>query len=181
MSVTPTGAPAWVRTTSFEDYGGHEDKRDYMNVGAVNARTDVSAAEFSRMVSDVAAVAHTAPMWVLTVLCNDGSPAAPTVEVALGMTGVRMTSYAGASPPSGFPTLARNGDGDFTITFDATYSDDYGVAGAWVPLNATATVQASTAVHRLATTIISGSTVRVRIFNDSGSAVADQRVSVSVT
>jgi hypothetical protein len=181
MAVTPTGAPVWERTTSFEDYGGHSEKRDYMGVGPVNARTDVAAAEFSRMVSDVAAMACTAPMWVMTLLCNDGSSAAPTVEIALGMTGVRLTSYAGASPPTGFPSVARNNDGDFTITFAATYSDDYGVSGAWVPLNATATVAATTAAHRLATAVISGSTVRVRIFNDAGAAVADQRVSVVVT
>jgi hypothetical protein len=181
MPVTPSGSPPWARTTSFSDYGGHVDKRDFMLIGAINPMTDVAAAEFSRMVSDVACCARTAAMWVFTILCNDGSPAAPTVEVALGMTGTRLTSYAGASPPTGFPAVARNGDGDFTITFAATYSDDYGTSAAWAPLIAEATVQATTAVHRTATAVCSGATVRVRIFNDSGAAVADQRVSVEVT
>jgi hypothetical protein len=33
MAITPTGAPAHVRSVGFEDYGGHANKANYQNQG----------------------------------------------------------------------------------------------------------------------------------------------------
>ncbi len=179
--IVPTGSPPWVRTTSFGDYGGHLSKRDYLSVGSINSETDLSAAEFSRMVSDLACVARTAPFAVITFLCNDTAPAAPTIEAVYMMTGVRTSSYAGASPPSGFPSAARNGNGDVTFTFASSYNDEYGVAGSFAIRFANGSVHATSGVHRVATTeIATSTTLRVRVFDDGGSAVSNPRVTVVV-
>lgn len=178
MSITPTGSPPWTRQTSHTDYGGNLNKRNYMGLGVVNALTDVGAEEIVRAFSDLAAVCRTAPMWVITYLCNDSSPAAPTIEVALGMTGVRVISYAGDAAPTGFPSAARNGAGDVTFTFASSYTDDYGVAGAWVPLAAT------TGLHGTAggspPYVIVASTVRIRAIRHDGVAISDARVTLEV-
>ena len=149
-----------------------------MGAGVVNAITDVGAEDFCRMCSDLAAVARTAPMWVITYLCSDTSPAAPTIEIARGATGVRLVSYLGSSAPTGFPSAARNGNGDVTFTFSATYADEYGVSGAWVPVDCTASVSSTAA--RSVTWIASGSTLRVRVFDAAGAAVSDPRVTIEV-
>lgn len=178
MAITPTGAPPWTRQTSHTDYGGNLNKRNYMGQGVVNSLTDVGAEDFSRMCSDMAAVARTAAMWVITYLCNDSSPAAPTIEIADGMTGVRLVSYAGDAAPSGFPSAARNGNGDVTFTFAASYNDDYGVAGAWVPKTADGGLHGTTG--GAAPAVISGSTVRVRAISHAGAAISDARVTIEV-
>lgn len=180
MAVTPSGYPVWARATAFTDYGGSAAKRDFMGVGAVNSLTDVSAAQFSRLVSDVAAIARTAAFGELTFVCSDSSPAAPTVESALLMTGVRTSSYVSSSAPTGFPSGARNGNGDATFTFSANYSDDYSTSAALTIRGAHATAHATSGAHRNATVEISGQTVRVRVTDDAGSAVSDARVTLEV-
>jgi hypothetical protein len=94
------------------------------------------------------------------------------------MTGVRTTSYEGDDAPTGFPSVARNGNGDFTITFDASYDDEYSVAGAYAPQTAEATPNMSDANQ--ATCTISGQTVVVRVWDDAGAAVADALVTVEI-
>lgn len=178
MTITPTGHPAWTRTVDHTDYGGNVNKKNYMGLGVVNALTDVGAEDFCRMCSDLAALVRVAPMWVITYLCNDTSPAAPTIEVANGMTGVRIVSYAGNAAPTGFPSAARNGNGDVTFTFSSSYLDEYGVSGAWAPQTVTTCVSGTAA--RVAVWAISGSTVRVRVFSDAGTAVSDPRVTLEV-
>ena len=178
MAITPTGAPAWTRQTSHVDYGGNVLKRNYMGGGVVNALTDVGAEDFCRMCSDLASVARTAAVWVITYVCSDAAPAAPTIEVANGMTGVRLVSYVGSAAPTGFPSAARNGNGDVTFTFAATYSDDYGVAGAWVPVTADAGLHGTTG--GAAPCVISGSTVRVRAISHAAAAISDARVTLEV-
>jgi phage tail tape-measure protein len=176
--TTPTGAPCWTRQTSHTDYGGHLQKRNYMGLGVVSALTDVGAEDFCRICSDLAAVARTAAMFVLTYTCRDTSPAAPTVSVVCGMTGVQLVSYEGGAPPTGYPSAARNGNGDVTFTFEATYDDDYGVEGAWAPVTCNTSVSATAA--REAVWVISGSTVRVRVFDAAGAAVSDPVVTLEV-
>ncbi len=129
MPVTPTGAPAWVRNADYTTYGGHEDKINYESQGVVNPRTDVGAEAFSRMVDHMASIAAVADFSKLTVLCNDSSPAAPTIEIVHQMTGKRLTSYEGDNAPAGFPSGERIGDGEVYIVWDADYMDPYGVSG----------------------------------------------------
>ncbi len=178
MAITPTGSPAWTRQADHTNYGGNTLKQNYLGQGVVNALTDVGAEDFCRLCSDMAAVARTASMWVINYTCSDTSPAAPTVSIVHGMTGIRLVSYVGSSPPTGFPSATRNGNGDVTFTFAATYNDEYGVAGAWAPVTCNTSVSSTAA--REATWVISGSTVRVRVFDAAGAAVSDPVVTLEV-
>lgn len=178
MTITPTGLPAWTRTADHTQYGGHTEKRDFMGVGPINPRTDVAAAELCRAAADLAATARTAPMWVLVFQCNDSSPAAPTVEVALGMTGVRFTSYEADNPPTGFPSAVRGGNGQVTFTFESSYADDYGTDGDYGVLVATGSASSTSA--RIVTATTTATTVTVRVFDDAGAAVSDPLVCLEV-
>jgi len=176
--TTPSGSPAWVRTADHSDYGGHVDKVNWHGQGLVNARTDVGAEAIMRLAADLAAVVRTSPLCTITFLCNDGSPAAPTIEAVNLMTGVRFVSYAGDSAPTGYPSGARNGDGDVTLTIPSALTDDYSVSGDVEIIGATATVQdaaARTATYEIPT----ANTIRVRAWNGA-SALADARVTVEI-
>lgn len=170
MPVIPAGAPAWTRTVVLANYGGDPNKQNYLGRGAIDAQTDVAAEEFSRMVADLAAAVRGAQFMVARVRCNDTSPAAPTIEWISMMTGVLQTGYAGGSPPAGFPSWARNGNGAVTATFLSSYNDEYGQPGAYAPQAAEAT--AATA-SRIASAIVSGLTVRVDVVTDAGAAATD--------
>lgn len=133
MTITPAGSTTWEREASADIYGGHADKEDYQGQGVVNPKTDISAAQFARLCADVAANSRTAPFSVVTLTCNDSSPAAPTVSYVNQMdVGISATSYAGDSPPSGFPTCTRVSDGKVQIAWPALPADDFGVTGALV-------------------------------------------------
>jgi hypothetical protein len=177
MAVVPTGSPAWTRAVDFSHYGGSSDKQNYLGRGAIDALTDVDAEEYSRAMADQAAAVRTADFAVMVIQCSDTSPAAPTVTFCALMTGVRLTSYVGSSPPAGFPAVARNGNGDFTITFASSYSDEYSVAGAYAPTKAHATAATAGA---FATATVSGQTVQVVVTTDAGAAVSDPLVNVTV-
>lgn len=182
MAITPTGSPAWLRTVSYADYGGHASKENFLSRGAINPLTDVAAEEFSRMVGDQAAVVRTAEFGVFTILCRDGGGASdlpPLIEFAAMMpSGVRTTSYSGDAAPAGFPSGVRNGNGDITLTFDTSYTDDYGVVGAYSPRSPVATLQSASAGD--VPCVASGQTVRCRAFDVSGSAISNARFSLTV-
>jgi hypothetical protein len=178
MAITPTGSPAWTRTVSIGHYGGHASKENYLSRGAIDALTDVAAEEFVRMTADLAATVRTAPFAVITFLNNDASPAAPTIEKVLMMTGVRLTSYAGGSPPSGFPSASRLSTGRTIFTFASSYLDEYGVTGAFVPIAARAAGHGTTYVG--ASVLLSGNTVTVQASDGSGSDVGDKRITLKV-
>jgi hypothetical protein len=117
--------------------------------------------------------------------CDDATPANPSVTVVNQMTGVRVTSYAGGSPPAGFPTCIRNGNGDVTITWATSYTDDYGVAGNVHIVHHEITAHGSVAlipVGVLTDTNVDGlnEAVRVRIFTTAGAAAASPTFSLSV-
>jgi hypothetical protein len=179
MAITPTGVPPWLRQNNFSSYGGNVNKRNFASRGLINAKTDVGAEAFSRLAADMAACALTAEFGQFTILCNDSAPAAPTVEYASMMTGLRATSYAGDAPPTGFPSVARNGNGDFTITFVSSYADPYGVTGAFAIKHPNATLHGSTAGEPTVE-IVTATTLRVRAFTAAGAAISNARVTVSV-
>jgi hypothetical protein len=179
MTITPEGSPLWLRTAAISQYGGHASKENYLSRGAIDALTDVAAEEFVRMTADLAAAGRTSPFAILTFLNNDASPAAPTIESVLMMTGVRTTSYAGGSPPSGFPSGARNGTGSTTITFASSYLDEYGVSGALALRAAIATGHGSAYVAAVAT-FATSTAVDVRCYDAAGAALGDKRVTLAV-
>ena len=178
MAITPNGQPPWTRTASHTNYGGHVNKRNYLSRGKIDSLTDVGAEEICRIAADLEAISRTAPFATVTFLCNDSSPAAPTIESVLMMTGVRASSYAGGSAPAGFPSAARNGNGDVTFTFASSYSDAYGVAGAFALSHALASLH-DTSAGEPVVQIVSATTIRVRLFNGA-SALQNKRATLIV-
>lgn len=185
-AIVPTGAPAWVRSVSHVDYGGDTNKTNWLTQGVVNARTDVGAEALCRLAEDLACCVRTAPWATLTLQCNDGgSPAAPTVLAINQMTGVRIISYAGDNPPSGFPGATRNGNGDVTITWATSYQDDYGVSGSINIVHAKATIRGITPLS-YAYQLVDGNSdglseaIRVRVFDLAGVAAASPSFTLSV-
>lgn len=172
MTTTPTGSPVWLRVNDFTSYGGNLNKKNFASRGVINPKTDVGAEAFSRMAADLAAVGRTAPFAVLRLTCNDTSPAAPTFEYVALMTGVRVVSYEGDTAPSGFPSGVRNGDGDVTITFSATYADPFGVTGALTLTHANAQLLGSTAGFAVPD-LLTATTVRLRAFDLAGAGLDD--------
>lgn len=168
--MTPDGYPTWLRANDHTTYGGHTSKVNYQGEGVVNAQTDVDAAGLCRMAADMEACHRTAPFAVLTWTCNDSPPAAPTMSAVNLMTGV-TTNYEGDVAPSGFPSGARNGNGDVTFTFAGSYSDAYGVSAALTIHHA---LPSSNTYGVAVDAEVSGSTVRARaIAISTGTASAD--------
>lgn len=180
MTITPTGSAPWLHVNSFEHYGGDLNKRNYQSQGAVNAQTDVTAQQFSRLTADLAAVQRVAPFAVINYTNNDLTPAAPTINVVRLQTGVTSASYAGDSPPAGFPSAARNGDGDVTFTFASSYTDDYGVTGALVINGAEAGANGPATGVIATANALTDTTVQVVTITDTGAAAQEQTVTVEV-
>jgi hypothetical protein len=194
-TIRPTGLPAWTRTATFEQYGGHTAKENFLGRSAINPVTDVDATEFSRMTTDLAVLVRTAPFAVMTIVCQDTQhrgfddegqpifipgPATPLIEYAALMTGVRNTIYEGDAPPTGYPSVVRTGTGEFTVTFATSYADEYGVAAAYAPRAAQATVAFAGGSAACAHAWVTGQTVQVALVADTGGTAADQRVSLIV-
>jgi len=184
MAVIPAGLPAWTHTAAIEYYGGHPNKQNLMGQGAVDPRTDVTAEQIARLSADVASVVRVASIAEFHITCNDTSPAAPTVNWVKMMTSVDTNGYAGASPPTGFPTLARVSDGSFTLTFATDQTDEYLVSAkvdliggvGSVSAGAEADVQILASDPNVDTY---NERVTVSVF-DSGGAVADPSVLVTL-
>lgn len=177
--IVPNGFPAWVRASDHSTYGGNTEKTNWQSQGVTNARTDVGAEAFTRMTADIAAVQRTAPFCTLTFLCNDGSTSAPTISVVNQMTGVRVAQYAGDSAPTGFPSAARNGNGDNTFTWSASYTDPYGISGTLNITHAEVSGIGSTAIIANYD-IVSASSVRVYLFDAAGAAILNKRATLTV-
>ncbi len=180
MAIIPTGSPLWLRTVDFGHYGGHASKANYLSRGAIDALTDVSAEQFSRLTADAAALARVVPFCTLTVECNDsGTPAVPTFLYVHMATGARLVSYEGNAAPTGFPSGSRNGTGDITITFASSYNDPYSVAGAFSISHAKAGM-IHTAVARAVAQVATSTTVRLRAFDAADAALADAKITLQV-
>ena len=179
--VTPAGSPAWVRTAGITDYGGATDKANYGSQGVINPRTDVGAAAFMRAADHLKSCALTAPFAEINFTCNDAAPAVPTINYCRLMpSGAIATAYEGDAAPAGFPSGARNGDGDVTFTFDASYLDAYGVSGALELQFAEATANETTAIVATAR-LPSVTTCRVYLWTSStGLAALDKTATVTV-
>lgn len=176
--ITPTGSPSWLRVNDFTHYGGHLNKQNYLSRGAIDALTDVDAAQFNRLTVDIAALQRVMPFCTMTLLCNDSVPAAPTIEFVNMQTGV-SGSYAGNSPPTGFPSAARNGNGDVSITFLNSYGDEFGVDGVFSISSLLPGLISSSAGVATAERV-SATVARLRAFNAAGSALSNARMTLSV-
>jgi hypothetical protein len=111
VTIIPTGHEAWTHTATPEIYGGGADKRNLMDIGAVNAKTDVNAEEYARICSDLTAVTRTAPLFWLSLLIHYSAGTASADVVASGIQWADpVDSYAGnASPDPVHPTVIADG------------------------------------------------------------------------
>lgn len=176
--TTPTGLPYWARTTSAEFYGGILGKEDYQTPGVINARTDVSAAQFLRLCADLAGVARVAPVGMAQWLCNDSAPAAPTIQAAACGATRSSSSYAGDAAPSGLPSATRLGNGSIRLVFPVTSEDDFQVSAAiqpsvWIP-----TLQNSAGFVLVSQ--FAARTFDVSAVNSGGSALSNPTVSIVI-
>jgi hypothetical protein len=178
--TTPAGLPPWARAANHEQYGGDLNKQNYQSQGVTNPLTDIGAEHITRMAEDMAACARTAAFCVLTIRCNDSTPAAPTIVAANMMTGVRTVSYEGDNPPSGFPSATRLGNGAVRLTFESSYSDDYGVSAG---LEIRHVIVGTVGEDPLAESyLISGSSVEVRTYvSNTGVAAVDPMFTIEVS
>jgi len=175
--TTPNGHPAWIRSNDHATYGGDLNKRNWQGQGAVNAESDVDAQGFCRLAEDLSECIRTAAFSVLSWTCNDTAPAAPTITAVNQMTGY-STTYEGDAAPSGYPSGARNGNGDCTFTFPAIPTDAYGVSEA---LTLNHALPGSRTQGVTGTSVISGVTVRVRLIDvGTGTASVDPDGSLMV-
>jgi hypothetical protein len=189
MPIVPAGQPAWTRATTFDQVGGHENKQDFGGRKGLDALTDVNAEQFARLTADVPAMVRTAPFCILSFGCIDTPSGAPPVLggyydgaiVTSGgvhmMTGVRMTAYAGDEPPAGYPSAVRVSNGCIDITFAASYTDAFGVEGAFSITQVKPGCAVATAVQRVVATVTSSTTVRVSVFDAADAPVPNARVS----
>jgi hypothetical protein len=131
--IVPAGLPIWSRTATTLDYGGHPNKKDYLGIGAVNAQTDVTAAQLCRLTEDAAAIAMMSPLFMMYITAVAGSPITFTVQRVRSLWGANTdTPYAGAAPPTGFPqatNVPTTGDRLHVIP-PVSASDAFGVTGA---------------------------------------------------
>lgn len=129
--TAPSIGPLWSRTASAAGYGGHARLRDYCDIGAVNANTDVTAAQYKRLARDAAAIALTTPIVTMVVnYLSSGSifvvdyckPAwAPAVT----------TRYIGTAPPSSlYPAVAKTtlSPPGCSVTLPSSAQDEFGVS-----------------------------------------------------
>lgn len=166
MALTPSGSPAWVRTNDHTAYGGDVNKANYQSQGSVNPRTDLTAENICRLAADLAAIARTAPLARLAYTCNDAAPAAPTITSSGSMWAQD-------------PTPTRNGNGDVTFTWAASYTDPYGVSGNVNIIGAKATLVGTTA-SEIPVELVDAHTVRVRAFDTAGAAISDAKVALVI-
>jgi hypothetical protein len=146
----------------------------------VNPRTDVGAEGYARAASDLAAVTRTGEFIVLTVTCDDSTPADPTVHAVNMMTGVTAVSYVGDSPPAGFPTVERVSDGRFTVTFESEYEDEYGVAADFGITHAEAGGHGSSSNTPTVSYTAGAQVLTVYCWNAAGTALANAKATVTV-
>ena len=173
----PAGYPLWTRTSDYTTYGGDADKRNYQSQGAINPETDITAEQFMRLVEDAAECARTSAFAQMSITCNDTSPAAPTVNWARLATGATDTAYEGDAAPTGFPSASRNGTGNITIAFDATYTDAYGVSAAFTPVHI---LPSPVSPCAYVTWYRSGSNVILQGYDSAGNPLADSEFTVEV-
>lgn len=183
--TTPNGYPAWVRSNSFAEYGGAVDKTNYQSQGKINAQTDVGAEEIMRLSADLAAVQRTADWCTAKMVADDTTTQTVTVGPINQMTGNQSTTYAGATPPSGFPTVTRIAAGHYRAVWSTSYTDEYSVSGSLNIIGGYGTiVGAAGSISVVPYDAASDGLAEgadIYVYDDTGAALIDQTFSVTFT
>lgn len=116
----------WGRGASAGSYGASSTLRDYGDVGAINANTDVTAAQYKRLASDAAASTRTAP--IATMLVRYAAGVAYVANCVVPWAPALFLEYLGSAPPSSaYPVAAISGS-YLTVNFPVSAVDEYGVS-----------------------------------------------------
>jgi hypothetical protein len=136
--IVPAGFPAWTRAAVPDHYGAVPGLHDLGNCGAVNARTDITAASYTRMAADCVGAVRGAPLFWVRFTTSVGPVA--TVNQCQPMWGPASGAYAGAAPSSViYPSIVWS-SGSYVLTFPGLVvtaggvryirmTDDYQVVG----------------------------------------------------
>ena len=117
--ITPAGLPAWTRTATPDIYGAVPGLHDLGGVGAVNARTDITAAEYARMAADAASAVRVAPLvWIaIQSFAPPVGDAYANVIQCAPQWDVPSGAYVGTAPPNAsYPTVEYNAS-ELTLTW----------------------------------------------------------------
>lgn len=164
--VVPSGSPYWSRTNTFSHYGGDSSKADYAGIPALGGDTDLDAADFNRLPTDLAACSRSQ---LLCVLQFDTSSDPPDVNYAALPSGVYLGEpYPGSNPPTGFPEVVRTAGG-FIVTLASSYSDAYGVEQSVTLTGAHMTVSSVTPGEAATAERTSDTTLFIQAFDETGS------------
>ena len=133
MTIQPAGNPLWLRSPGITQYGGDVNKKDFGGIGAINARTDLTAAQYCRLTADVAALSRVSALMRLMFTPHAAAPIT-SVELCSPAWGVPVAYADGASPPTAsvYPTITGSGTSRI-VTLTPTATDDYQVAAQISP------------------------------------------------
>lgn len=173
--TTPAGNPSWTRSAASSTYGGHQNKQNYQQQGVTNPLTDIGADEFIRTTLDLSAAVSTAAFAIISLTCNDGTPAAPTINWVRAQNATALSPYAGDSAATGLPSGSRNSAGNVTLQWEASLTDEYGASAAPAIIGAEARVNGYDAT----VTLDDNRTITVEALN-SGTPIADATITVWV-
>jgi hypothetical protein len=133
MTILPSGNPLWLRNPGITQYGGDLNKKNYGGISVINALIDISAAQYSRLTADLAAVARVTPLMRLLVVTNSSTPHV-AVQWCAPAWAPPVAYSDGATPPSTvYPTVTGTVATNFLVTIPSPMMDDYGVSSPAVP------------------------------------------------
>jgi hypothetical protein len=133
--ITPAGSPPWARAASMQSYGGDVNKKDYGGIGSVNARTDVTAAQFVRMTSDLASLNPVAQLFWMQI--TQAPALIITVNRVRSLWGANTdTPYSGASQAVGFPSVTLPETNQLRVVLPTSAIGQFGDSAAIVALAA---------------------------------------------
>lgn len=180
--VVPSGAPYWSRANAFGNYGGNASKSAYASIPALGGDTDLDPADFNRGPTDLAACARSQAFCIMQLTSRETTAEDPLVNYVALPTGVYLGEpYDGGNPPAGFPGIVRNFAGNMTVTLGSAYSDAYGVEQEYVVTGARATLAYLAILGQAATAErLSDSEVTVEYFDNGGTSLFDQTVTVEI-
>lgn len=169
--ITPDGLPAFTRTATPSLYGAVPGLHDLGGVGAVNAKTDITAAEYARLAADTASAVRSAPLLWMTLQIATSPSNSVTVLQCQPMWDIASGSYPGGTPPSGsYPTVTFDGSlialtfGSLETLVDGVLylraADEYGVQGDFHITSAVASV-ANSGGSQPSIEIVSGVSVAI--------------------
>lgn len=167
MTIQLPGTPSWSRNNDHQVYGGDLNKQDYGNIGPINPKTDVSAAQFCRAVENQSCIERVADFAVLTITLSGSSYTLVSYRSQVG----NGTSFV--------PDVAVTGGDVAVITWDASFQDAYGTDQT-ITLQDVNTHVHGTALGFAKTEWTAPNELTVTVVDNSDGPLADKTITVRV-